>query len=85
MTLSGSLSSCCEWPALSPLSRVRQFSAVQVPATVLQPGVLRATVPPHPPGLVRVAVSLGDGIPRSRPLPFEYRVPPPAQLSDDEQ
>ncbi len=48
----------------------------QVPAEVLQPGVLRATVPPHPPGNVRLAVSLGDGIPRSSLLPFEYRVPP---------
>jgi hypothetical protein len=57
----------------------------QVPATVLQPGVLRATVPPHAPGPVRVAVSLGDGVPRSRLLAFEYRVPPPAQLSEEDR
>jgi hypothetical protein len=57
----------------------------QVPATVLQPGVLRATVPPHAPGPVRVAVSLGDGVPRSRLLAFEYRVPPAAQLSEEDR
>ena len=57
----------------------------QVPATVLQPGVLRARVPPHAPGPVRVAVSLGDGVPRSRPLAFEYRVPATPQLSEDDR
>lgn len=40
-------------------------------------------VPPHAPGTVRLAVSLGDGVPRSRPLHFEYRVPLPPQPFDD--
>ncbi len=52
---------------------------------MLQPGVLRATVPPHAPGPVRVAVSLGDGVPRSRLLAFEYRVPAAPQLSEDDR
>lgn len=72
-------------PRLCTRHQTCSFSLAQVPATVLQAGVLRATVPPHAPGPVRLAVSLGDGVPRSRPLQFEYRLLPPALPSEDER
>ena len=50
----------------------------QVPALVLQSGVLRCRVPPHPPGIVRICLTNGDGRPRSRLHPFEYRDAPQA-------
>ena len=50
----------------------------QVPALVLQSGVLRCHVPPHPPGIVRICLTNGDGRPRSRLHSFEYRDAPDA-------
>jgi len=50
----------------------------QVPALVLQSGVLRCRVPPHPPGIVRICLTNGDGRPRSRLHTFEYRDAPDA-------
>ena len=50
----------------------------QVPALVLQSGVLRCRVPPHPPGIVRICLTNGDGRPRSRLHLFEYRDAPDA-------
>ncbi len=51
---------------------------LQVPALVLQSGVLRCRVPPHPPGIVRICLTNGDGRPRSRLHNFEYRDAPDA-------
>ena len=55
--------------------------ALQVPALVLQSGVLRCRVPPHPPGVVRICLTNGDGRPRSRLHPFEYRDAPESSTS----
>ena len=59
-----------------PSTQCCRDSASQVPALVLQSGVLRCRVPPHPPGVVRICLTNGDGRPRSRLHPFEYRDAP---------
>ncbi len=59
----------------------RPEATPQVPALVLQSGVLRCRVPPHPAGVVRICLTNGDGRPRSRLHPFEYRDAPESGAS----
>lgn len=51
-------------------------TALQVPAQVVGPGVLRCRVPPHSAGAVGVCVTAGDGRPCSKTVTFEYRLIP---------
>ena len=46
---------------------------MQVLATVVSAGVVRATIPPHEAGPVHVMLTLGNGLPLSNPVPFHYR------------
>ncbi|KAI5061207.1 hypothetical protein GOP47_0023712 [Adiantum capillus-veneris] len=51
-----------------------KFGDVEVPADVLQPGILRCTTPPLEPGRFSFCVTCGDGVSCSNVKEFEFRV-----------
>lgn len=68
--------------SLSSTKWACKFGEVEIPAEVLQSGILRCRTPPHKPGRVPFCITCSDGVAYSNIMEFEFRDKSSVESSD---